>query len=694
MATEEHNRNLTGRLLSMWLCVLVISVQTAHGFATMQQIRDRGEIIVAFREAAPSVRIDDERLARQLGKHLGVDTRIIQYPDTHSALKALSDGKIDLLADPLSVQRPLPDSLLFTSPVRHDSLVKVARTTHSKISPKDASWSVQPGSDGWHYLMTRRETGGDFPIKILSSRLTSHELLQKIASDENGMGIVYRSDIDAANVFGVRTIESLDDSVALAWVMRSDDLVLKDQIEEFLHRNALSEDLMYSDPVDFEHIRQRGTIRMVTLYQPETSFIWNGDQFGLEFELAEAFADSHNLQLQIVLARSKEDLQQRLLRREADLGGAFLISENLDARLAASMPYVETVAHLVGKKQHYRSEPHYNLHQKTVAVEQGSRYIEQLRIWQNAGIDIEILTMPSTGLAEQLFNAIETGTADFAIIDDYQYRLEKNWRQGLKILTTLEQKQPRVWTVRGDNPSLLKQINTFWGKRYDDTDIRYLRKKYLQHDDENSSFSEAYRAYVQHGSFSPYDDWVRKYARYYNFDWRLILAVISQESRFDPSAISSSGAKGLMQVMDVSARQVGITNPLDPKSGIHAGVKYLDWIRNQLESDLNIRERIWLSLAAYNGGIGNIKRARREAVRMGLDPDRWFGQVEKATLALSRKPGRRFDGHQIINYVRRVRDYYESYVRMTEFDESAIARVERSGPFHNGSDTHTTRSTD
>jgi soluble lytic murein transglycosylase-like protein len=91
-------------------------------------------------------------------------------------------------------------------------------------------------------------------------------------------------------------------------------------------------------------------------------------------------------------------------------------------------------------------------------------------------------------------------------------------------------------------------------------------------------------------------------ARRYDLDPRLLEALIQVESGFRHEAISPRGAVGLMQVLPTTALEVGISNPFDPIQNLHAGCRYLKFLKNRYKGDLD------LTLAAYNAGPGAVDK--------------------------------------------------------------------------------------
>ncbi len=224
----------------------------------------------------------------------------------------------------------------------------------------------------------------------------------------------------------------------------------------------------------------------------------------------------------------------------------------------------------------------------------------------------------------------------------------------------------RSWAVRTDQPELLEEVNAFFDREVDQLTYAVLVRKYFRPDTRRAAQPDL----PEDGRISPWDDIVRAEARAAGLDWRLLTAQMFTESRFDPEAQSPVGARGLMQMMPATARQMGVSDISDPHEQIRAGVAYLRWLFDRLSPDLELTDRMAFALASYNAGFGHLRDARRVAESRGLDPDRWFDHVEEGMLALADPDvygTARYGyvrGREPVLYVRRIFELSQLYTRL------------------------------
>jgi membrane-bound lytic murein transglycosylase F len=140
---------------------------------------------------------------------------------------------------------------------------------------------------------------------------------------------------------------------------------------------------------------------------------------------------------------------------------------------------------------------------------------------------------------------------------------------------------------------------------------------------------------LKKGRISPYDEIIKKHAERLNWDWRLLAALIYQESHFLTNQVSWAGAIGLMQLMPDVAEKYGITLESPANEQILAGVKYLQLIDKLLPAEIPKSERTAFVLASYNVGVGHVLDARRLAVKNGKNPNIWLESVEVELLKKS-----------------------------------------------------------
>lgn len=171
---------------------------------------------------------------------------------------------------------------------------------------------------------------------------------------------------------------------------------------------------------------------------------------------------------------------------------------------------------------------------------------------------------------------------------------------------------------------------------------------------------------------SQYDKIIKREVRKLGWDWRMMASIVWNESRFNIDAVSSQGARGLMQFMPRTAERFGLEGDevLNPSLSIEAGVEYLMFLERRFDEIVDRDERIKFVLAGYNAGPGHVRDAMALAEKYGDNPHVWYGSVEKWLLALQEskyyndkvcKHGF-FRGRHTIRYVQNVFKKYEEYL--------------------------------
>lgn len=151
----------------------------------------------------------------------------------------------------------------------------------------------------------------------------------------------------------------------------------------------------------------------------------------------------------------------------------------------------------------------------------------------------------------------------------------------------------------------------------------------------------------------PYDELIKSSADTLGWDWRLLTAVVFQESRFHINAKSHKGASGLMQVMPRTANSLSVGNLLDPEENIKAGVKYLGRLQKMFAKYASSRQDLQkFALAAYNIGDSRLKEILDNAIAEGKECNTWDQLAELLPV------------EETSVYIKKIYDYYWAFCRI------------------------------
>ena len=315
----------------------------------------------------------------------------------------------------------------------------------------------------------------------------------------------------------------------------------------------------------------------------------------------------------------------------------------------------------------------------TVHVRPTSSYHESLvalnaRLRAAGKPEVRLQLVPDALEDEDMLEMAGAGLIDVLVVDDWKARMWMQVLPGIRITTVALREAGSVgWAIRKESPQLAEAIADF--------NRGYARKQASY----EYRLKQAMRRAKQTPDPTQTADWRRfqevqqlfaRYGERYGFDPLMLAAQGYQESRLDQSARSHVGAIGVMQIMPATGAQMRVGDINVTEANIHAGVKYMDHLMTVYFPDAKFSEgnRPLFAFASYNAGPGNISRCRKEALKRGLDPDKWFNNVE---LVVADKIG-----IETTTYVRNIYKYYVTYKLSLEAQQSrreAMETLRRAG---------------
>jgi len=439
---------------------------------------------------------------------------------------------------------------------------------------------------------------------------------------------------------------------------------------------------------DLPGIRKKRYIRVLTTFSKTNFFVQGTKAFGYEYSLLKGYEQFLNREhtkddLRVVMEFipvSRDRLIPLLINGWGDIAAAGLTITPERKKVGDfTEPYLTHVDELVvTNKKVEVLETLEDLSGREIFVRPSSSYYESLvslnRDLQKKGLPpVKIGKADESLEAEDILEMIDAGAMEITVMDSHVAELWSSVFENLKVLYDLKVRAGGeiAWMVRNENPLLKESLNAFLKTHRKGTLLGniYLRRYFQKNKWIRNPFNRQ--------GFDRKDDVIRtlkKHAAFYGFDWLLIMAVAYQESRLDHNKENPCGAVGIMQVRPTTARdkQVNIPNIHLLEDNIHAGVKYLAFLRKRYYSQdrLDPQDGIRFALASYNAGPRKIRMVRRLAKQMGYNPDIWFRNVEYAALKLI--------GQETVQYVSNVNKYYVLFKFNQKNEKKRSERSERS----------------
>jgi membrane-bound lytic murein transglycosylase MltF len=422
---------------------------------------------------------------------------------------------------------------------------------------------------------------------------------------------------------------------------------------------------------DLDGMVERRIVRVLTVQNPVLYFVDRGRELGITYEGVRAFETQLNERLKsgnvkvhvLVMPVGRDELIPRLLAGQGDIAAATLtVTPDRQKQVDFSDPLGSDVSEIVvtgpagpeiagiddlsGKEVHVRASSSYAEHLKSL----------NQRFASEGKAPVQVVDADEVLEDGDLLEMVAAGLIPATVADSFMVDL---WAKVFPALkphpeATLATGGDIAWAFRKGSPKLAEAVNAFVKTQKQGTAAgNILINKYLK----NTKWVKNARSDEDIARFRSMIDLFRKYSDQYRFDWLLMAAQGYQESGLDQSKRSHVGAIGVMQVMPDTAKDKAVNIPDIEKleSNIHAGIKYNRWVVDNFYNDegMNPIDRQLFAFASYNAGPGRVTRLRKEAAEQGLDPNKWFNNVE---LVAAKRIGR-----ETVQYVSNIYKYYLAY---------------------------------
>jgi membrane-bound lytic murein transglycosylase F len=419
-------------------------------------------------------------------------------------------------------------------------------------------------------------------------------------------------------------------------------------------------------PDRLQQVLADGEIVVVSRNSPTTYYLAKEGAAGFEHDLAQLLAEDLGVSLRMETAYSLDGIFRRLEREEVDLAAAGLsLTDDRSQRFSHSAAYASMVPRVIYRTGNRRPESLDDLGDLKLVVLAGSSHEQALEVmameaWPQ--LRWEIVEGADT---MELLELVDSGSADLAVIDSNEFRMQQSLYPMLELAFDLGPEQDMVWYLPPgpEYRSLQKRVDDFLARLHADGSLERLREQHFGHTTVLSRIGSHTFARNIRTKLPEYRDLIRQVAEEYQLDWHLLAAIAYQESHWEPEATSATGVRGMMMLTTPTAREMGVKDRLDPLQSLRGGARYLKDMRRRLPRDIHEPDRTWMALAAYNIGLAHLEDARVLTERLGGDPHLWSDVMAHLPLLQKREHYRnaRYGyarGGEAMHFVQNIRHYY------------------------------------
>jgi len=400
---------------------------------------------------------------------------------------------------------------------------------------------------------------------------------------------------------------------------------------------------------DFEEIVADGKLKVLIAYSATSYFLYRGQTMGYEYDLLQRLAKQLNLELELKVSRNLDEMLDELKNGSVDLVAHGLAITQERKKEVAFIDYLYLTKQVLvqRKPDNWRKLTIDNIKEAmiqdpieligdTVSVRKNSSYFKRLlNLSKEIGGNIIIDSLEGALSTDEIIKLVVDKKIKYTVADGNLAKINASHYPILDVSIPVSFSQRISWAVRKNSPELLEAINKWIKKEKKSSDYYVIYNKYFENKRSFKRRSKSEFYSLNNHQISAYDELIKEHAKELGWDWRLLASLVYQESQFQPNDSSWAGAKGLMQIMPSTAKELGVKDRENPEESLRGGAAYLEQLSGNFEMVKDSVQRIKFAMASYNCGYQHVKDAQNLAELNGLDKYTWDANVDKMILALS-----------------------------------------------------------
>lgn len=372
-----------------------------------------------------------------------------------------------------------------------------------------------------------------------------------------------------------------------------------------------------------------GELKALVSFNSTDYYIDRATPVGYQLDLLNAYCNHIHVKLATIVRENNKKEYLSLANHEANLMVGDINPTDLRKNIFSfTIPHSKSPLLLIRRNDSISKKPLKAGQKLTIYIPAHSSYFDYVRAWAlKFSLAVNVI-FDNENSTENLIEKVALGEIDYTISEQKVAVNNSKLFRNLDLSVVISEPLEQCWVLPKKSDSLRISINLWLDKFLKTNEYKAIYSRYY-----NTLFDrqilENRHSYMKKKSICRWDRLLKITARKNRWDWKLLAALIYQESGFQPNIIGGGGCMGLFQLMPETARKYGVTQSSSPEIQIVRGANYIKYLESFYIKKVKDKEQLSkFVLASFNAGPGHVIDAINLTEKYGKNPLRWDENVE------------------------------------------------------------------